>query len=97
MYFRESGHNGYQRVGEHRASILSDDQKNDLQLQHPNRVRNPDVFSFKIEGNYRSCVDRQGREGVMITYKDADEKMNSKAEFHQPGVTRIVTTREVGR
>ena len=39
----------------------------------------------------------QVREGVMIMYGDVDKKMNSKAEFHQPGVTRIVTTREVGR
>ena len=101
MYYRESRHNGYQRVGEHRVSILSDDHKNaftkHLQLQHPDRVKDPNVFAFKIEGTYRSCLDRQVREGVIIMYRDVDEKMNSKAEFHQPGVTRIVTTREVGR
>ena len=55
------------------------------------------MFAFKIERTYRSCLDRQVKEGVMITYGEADEKMNSKAEYHQPGVTRIVTTREVGR
>ena len=101
VYYGESRHNGYQRVGEHRVSILSDDHKNaftkHLQLQHPDRVKDPNVFAFKVEGTYRSCLDRQVREGGMITYGDVDEKMNSKAEFHQPGVTRIVTTREVGR
>ena len=37
------------------------------------------------------------REGVFITYGEADEILNSKTEYHQPGVTRVVPTREVGR
>ena len=83
MYFGESGHNGYQRVGEHRASIMSNDQKNafskHLQLQHQDRVRDPTVFTFRVEGNYRSCLDRQVREGVKKTYAEADE--NTKKTF----------------
>ena len=35
------------------------------------------------------------QEGVRITLDNSDEIMNSKSEYHQPGVTRVVTTREV--
>ena len=40
-------------------------------------------------------MDRQVQEGVRITFDNSDEIMNSKSEYHQPGVTRVVTTREV--
>ena len=43
----------------------------------------------------RSCLDRQVQEGVRITLDGSDELLNSKSEYHQPGVTRVVTTREV--
>ena len=36
------------------------------------------------------------REGVLITYGEA-EIMNSKTEYHQPGVTRVIPAREVRR
>ena len=52
---------------------------------------------YEVEGTFNSCLDRQVREGVLITYGEADEIMNSKTEYHQPGVTRVVPTREVGR
>lgn len=68
-----------------------------LQIKHPESVLDPTAFSFKVEGTFRSCLDRQVREGVLITYSEADEILNSKTEYHQPGVTRVVTTREVGR
>ena len=101
VYFGETGRNGYHRVGEHKSSIESNDSKNafskHLQIKHPERLLDPTAFSFKVEGTFRSCLDRQVREGVLITYGEADEILNSKTEYHQPGVTRVVTTREVGR
>ena len=63
----------------------------------PERLSDPTAFSFKVEGTFKSCLDRQVREGVLITYGEADEILNSKTEYHQPGVTRVVPTREVGR
>ena len=35
------------------------------------------------------------QEGVRITLDGSDKLLNSKSEYHQPGVTRVVTTREV--
>ena len=41
-------------------------------------------------------MERQIKEGVAINNSDADHVMNSKAEYHQPAVRRVTTTREVG-
>ena len=35
------------------------------------------------------------KEGVFITNSEADYIINSKSEYHQPSVRRVVTTREV--
>ena len=98
-YFGESGRNGYHRLKEHTRDIKANNLKNafskHLQLKHPDKLREPSVFSYKVEGTFRSCLDRQVQEGVRITLDDSDETLNSKSEYHQPGVTRVVTTREV--
>ena len=91
VYFEESGQNGYQRIGDHKASIKSNNQKNifskHLQLQHPDQVKDPMAYTFKIEGSYLSSIERQVREWVKITYGEADEIMNSSrippARSHQ--------------
>ena len=54
-------------------------------MRHPERLSDPKAFSFKVEGTFNSCLDRQVREGVLITYGEADEIMNSKTEYHQGG------------
>ena len=101
VYYGETGHNGYHRVNEHKASIETNDSKNafakHLQIKHLERLYDTTAFSFRVEGTLNSCLDRQVREGVLITYGEADKIMNSKTKYHQPGVTRVVPTREVGR
>ena len=71
VYFRETGHNSYHRVSEHKSSIESNDSKNaftkHLQIKLPKRLLDLTAFSFKVEGTFRSCLDRQVREGVFIT------------------------------
>ena len=57
------------------------------------------MFKLQVESNHTKCLERQIKEGVSIkNFKnsDADIVMNSKAEFHQPAVRRVTTTREVG-
>ena len=98
-YFGESGRSGYHRMKEHARDIKTKNIKNafskHLQLKHPDKVGEPSTFSYKVEGTFRSCLDRQVQEGVRITLDESDELLNSKSEYHQPGVTRVVTTREV--
>ena len=38
----------------------------------------PMAFSFKVEGTISSCMGRQVREEVLITYGEADKIMNNK-------------------
>ena len=80
-YFGESGRNGYHRMKEHARDIKSNNLKNafskHLQLKHPDMMREPSVFSYKVEGTFRSCLDRQVQEGVRITLDNSDEIMNS--------------------
>ena len=54
------------------------------------------MFKLQVESNHTKCLERQIKEGVSIKNSDADIVMNSKAEFHQPAVRRVTTTREVG-
>ena len=51
---------------------------------------------MKVESNHTKFLERQLKEGVFIKNSNADHVMNSKAEYHQPAVRRVTTTREVG-
>ena len=66
-----------------------------IQNNHKEHICDPSIIKFKVKSTFKSCLNRQVMEGVNIAGDDSDELMNSKAEFHQPGVTRVVTTREV--
>ena len=71
-------------------------EKREIELDN---IRDTGVFKLKVESNHTKCLERQIKEGVSIkNFKnsDADIVMNSKAEFHQPAVRRVTTTREVG-
>ena len=49
-------------------------------------------FSMEVIGNFHSCLVRQVNEGVRIKRSKAD-LINSKAEFHQHPVVRVVPKR----
>ena len=48
------------------------------------------------ENFYMKCLDQQVYEGTLINSTDSDICLNSKAEFHLPAVTSIMTSREPG-
>ena len=66
-----------------------------LQLFHPEQVRDPSAFKIKVESIHSKCLERQVKEGVFITNSNAEYVINSKSEYHQPSVRRVVKTREV--
>ena len=98
-YDGESGRSGYYRTKQHKSDISNCRTSNafakHLELFHPTEVRKPETFSFKSEGVYKKCLERQVTEGIAITHTPADVLMNSKSEYLQPAVTRVTTTREV--
>ena len=49
-------------------------------------------FSMEVVGSFHSCLERQINEAVRITSTQADFIMNSKSEFHQASIVRVVAT-----
>ena len=91
-YEGETGSNGYSRGKEHEAALEHKQEENALWkhclvAHEGQRVE----FSMKVVGNFHSCLVRQVNEGVRIKRSRA-ELMNSKAEFHQHPVVRVVPT-----
>ena len=84
---------------EHKKDIMDKNVKNafakHLESFHPDRQGDPTVFKLKVEATYKKCLERQVSEGVNISNSKADLLMNSKTEFMQPSVSRVVTTRVV--
>ena len=52
-------------------------------------------FSMKVLGSFQSAMARQVNEGVRIKRSKADCLMNSKSEFHQHPVVRVVPMRGI--
>ena len=100
-YDGESGRSGYYRTTKgHKKSILDKNEETSafskhLKKYHPEREGDPSVFELRVESTHKKCLQRQVTEGVFISNTTADYIMNSKTEFHQPSVNRVVTTREV--
>ena len=47
-------------------------------------------FTITALGSFRSCLKRQVNEAVRISSSQADILLNSKSEFHQAPLTRLV-------
>ena len=52
-------------------------------------------FSMKVLQSFQSAMARQVNEGVRIKRSKADCMMNSKSEFHQHPVVRVVPMRGI--
>ena len=93
VYEGETGKNGYTRGAEHQDSLRLKDEENALwkhcMVEHGG-VRAK--FSMKVCGRFHSCLVRQVDEAVRIDSSKADCLMNSKTEFHQAPLVRVVPT-----
>ena len=54
----------------------------------------PKIFNLKVLQTFKKPLERKVAEAVLMNNSSADIKMNSKAEFLQPAVPRVITTRE---
>ena len=99
-YDGESGRSGYWRSKFHKEDIKKNNPNNafskHLNEFHGDHIKEHKVFKLKVESTHTKCLERQIKEGVAIKNSNADHVMNSKAEYHQPAVRRVTTTREVG-
>ena len=62
----------------------------DADLEHPESV-----FDFQVLRTFEKPLERQVAEAVAIQSCKADLVLNSKAEWEQPAVERLVVTREL--
>ena len=80
--------------------ILTNSDKNafskHLQIFHPDHIRELKAFKLKVESTNSKCLESQVKEGVFINNNnsEADHMLNSKAEYHQPALRHVTTTRE---
>ena len=92
QYDGETGSNGYTRALEHQNALRLKDENNALWkhcvLEHGGVKPK---FKMKCLGGSRSCLERQVNEAVRIEMSKADCVMNSRAEFHQAPLVRVVT------
>ena len=65
-----------------------------LNIFHPEAEGDKEAFNLKILQTFNKPLERKVTEAVLINNSKAHIKMNSKAEFHQPAVARVITTRE---
>ena len=93
-YEGETGSNGYCRGKEPEDGLRLEETDNPLwkhcMLKHESQHVN---FSMKVLGSFQSAMARQVNEGVRIKRSKADCLMNSKSEFHQHPVVRVVPMR----
>jgi hypothetical protein len=99
IYEGESGRTGFLRFLDHKTAV--DKKKVDksavakhMQVQH-NGMKGQ--FSMEVTGTFQSCLTRLGDEGMRVRAEEEDENinivMNSRAEFNQPPLVRILAVR----
>ena len=66
-----------------------------LEIHHPDQVGNIWAFKFSLLELHQTPLPRLASESCFIHSDKVDIPMNSKAEFHQPAVGRVVITREL--
>ena len=91
VYDGETGCNCYTRGKQHAASLRLEDEENALWkhclVEHEGEKAE---FSMKQTNVFNSCLARQVNEAVRIEMSTADCVLNSKAEFHQAPLVRVV-------
>ena len=97
-YWGESGDSAYARCLDHKKDIEKKDLSNafakHLNLHHPTEEGKPETIKFKLEKTFQKPAPRQVAEAVKIHNSKADRLLNSKAEWEQPSVDRVIVTRE---
>ena len=90
-YEGETGSNCYSRGLEHQNGLRNEQQENPL-WKHCTLEHGGEKVDFTMTAlrSFRSCLKRQVNEAVRISSSQADILLNSKSEFHQAPLTRLV-------
>ena len=102
VYHGESGYNGYTRLDEHTVDIKAANPSNafakHLLEDHPTATafERQGAISFEVLRTFEKPLERQLAEAVAIQNCKADLVLNSKAEWEQPAVERLIVTKMRG-
>jgi hypothetical protein len=94
VYEGETGGSGFLRQQIHSKAVEKGNLGNALakhmELEHEGRK---EEFEMEVTGSFGTCVERQADEGTRVRIAEEEEEtliMNSKSEFHQPPLVRLV-------
>jgi hypothetical protein len=95
-YHGESSRNIYTRSLEHRSDIRNNNEKSPL-VKHGiiDHQGNTPQFKLSVVSHHNTAMERQSAEGVQIILTDAEEHLNSKAEYHQAPMIRVIAVRGI--
>ena len=88
-YVGETSRNLFARGVEHDRKFETKDRES-FMIKHQTEKHDgqPVTFEGKVTGSFRDCLTRQVSEGVTIR-RCPYEILNSKSEWHQPGLWRV--------
>jgi hypothetical protein len=96
-YEGETGGNAHTRFLQHKQAVekgkvAASALAKHMALQHGGKKGK---FSMEVTGTFNKCLERLGDEGMRVRESEieADILMNSKMEFHQPPISRVITVR----
>ena len=94
VYYGETSKGIYLRKSQHEADIrninLNNAMAKHLQIQHSGIDQG---WLVEVSKSFRTPMMRQIHEGVRISLSDADIILNSRNEFHQAPILRVVPVR----
>ena len=97
-YWGETGDSAYGRGLDHQEDVLKKRLTNafakHLNIHHPEREGDINAFEFDLVQNFVKPAPRQTAESVYIHNSEAEHLLNSRVDFEQPTIERVVTTRE---
>jgi hypothetical protein len=91
LYHGESSHSGYERGLQHAEGLLKHKEDNVMwkQASIHHQGEEPD-FKMTITGRFKGCHERLEDEATRIRETNAQILMNSKTQWHQPPIKRVV-------
>ena len=91
VYYSESSKSLYCHLLQHRSDITKQKMDNAM-AKHCRIQHNGNIVQFSVEsaGTHQTAMRRQINEAVRIAQSEADLILNSKSEFHQAPLTRVV-------
>ena len=99
-YWGETARTAFERGEEHLEGMRNQDESNGLwkhsQIHHGGKLRREEL-EMKVVETHRSPLSRQIHEGVEIETNSAEIVMNSKAEWNQSRLPKIILNQETDR